>query len=237
VYTGLGPVCGTINRRCGGCGAAGAFGGSGAGGAAVAAGGASGLRSTTGGAATTGGGFGSTRRGSGGVMSRGTRLTSSGGVTGLATCFSAAGVSSTAGGVGGAGGGGTTAERGMATPAFGGTVLTAGGAFAMAGLSGSGAVVFFSAFRTSPGLEILEKSNFGLISSLLFADFLSDDGAEPRRYTRTRAASSSSNELECVFFSVTPTSGSVSRIALLLTSSSLAKSLMRTFDIRCFLSR
>src|SRR5262252_2040855 len=36
-------------------------------------------------------------------------------------------------------------------------------------------------------------------------------------------------ELECVFFSVTPTFNNRSRITLLLTSSSLAKSLIRTF--------
>src|ERR1035438_5544749 len=36
-------------------------------------------------------------------------------------------------------------------------------------------------------------------------------------------------ELECVFFSVTPTLSSRSRITLLLTSSSLARSLIRTF--------
>src|SRR5664279_2744454 len=36
-------------------------------------------------------------------------------------------------------------------------------------------------------------------------------------------------ELECVFFSVTPTLISRSRITLLLTSSSLARSLIRTF--------
>src|SRR5215469_14181784 len=36
-------------------------------------------------------------------------------------------------------------------------------------------------------------------------------------------------ELECVFFSVTPTLNNRSRITLLLTSSSLARSLIRTF--------
>jgi hypothetical protein len=41
-------------------------------------------------------------------------------------------------------------------------------------------------------------------------------------------------ELECVFFSVTPTCGSASRMALLLTSSSLARSLIRTLLIRPF---
>jgi hypothetical protein len=59
--------------------------------------------------------------------------------------------------------------------------------------------------------------------------------AEPRMWARTFSASWSSIELECVFFSVTPTSGSASRMALLFTSSSLARSFIRTF-IRPFFS-
>src|SRR5579864_3770470 len=55
-------------------------------------------------------------------------------------------------------------------------------------------------------------------------------------WARTFSASCSSNELEWVFFSVTPTSGSASRMALLLTSSSLARSLIRTLLIRPFFS-
>lgn len=92
--------------------------------------------------------------------------------------------------------------------------------------------------RMSPGLETCEKSNFGFRSSpsrgalrccpLLRWDFWMK--------ARTRSASSTSMELECVFFSVTPTWGSASRIALLFTSSSLARSLIRIFCcIRLFL--
>jgi hypothetical protein len=116
---------------------------------------------------------------------------------------------------------------------LGGALLTAGGAgFATAGFSGS-ADGFFSALRMSPGLEILEKSNFGFTSSAFgFFSPLAVLPLWPDTCLRTRSASSSSKELECVFFSVTPTSGNTSRIALLLTSSSLAKSLIRTFDIR-----
>jgi hypothetical protein len=80
----------------------------------------------------------------------------------------------------------------------------------------------------SPGLEILERSIFGFIS--VEADF--SFGAEldfAEKCLRTRSASSSSSELEWVFFSVTPTSSSTSRIALLFTSSSLARSLIRIF--------
>jgi hypothetical protein len=69
-------------------------------------------------------------------------------------------------------------------------------------------------------------------------DLLAEDepSAAERMYTRTFSASCSSRELECVFFSVTPTNGSVSRIALLFTSSSLARSLIRTLLIRPFVS-
>jgi hypothetical protein len=158
------------------------------------------------------------------------RVGAGGASTGAAGAAATGGFSSA--GAFGAGGGVVTADFGIASPAFGGAMLTALGAFAIAGFSGS-AAGFFSALRTSPGLEIFEKSNFGLISSPF--DFLSapdEPLLPPKRCLRTRSASSSSKELEWVFFSVTPTSGSTSRIALLLTSSSLARSLIRTFDIR-----
>jgi hypothetical protein len=87
-------------------------------------------------------------------------------------------------------------------------------------------------FSTSPGLEILERSILGLIS--VCVDFSRE--AEPdlaEKYFLTFSASSSSMELECVFFSVTPTSCNASRIALLFTSSSLARSLIRIFIPLC----
>ena len=95
------------------------------------------------------------------------------------------------------------------------------------------------AFSTSPGLEMCDKSILVLISSgaacelrASFADPWPSPG--PRKRKRTFSASCSSSELECVFFSLTPTSSSTSRIALLLTSSSLAKSLIRILLIRLF---
>jgi hypothetical protein len=124
-----------------------------------------------------------------------------------------------------------TAGLGVATPAFGGTADEAGGAaLAIAGVSPG----FLMAFSTSPGLLILEKSNLGLISSAREPPRDSSRAPPPLpvRNFRTRSASSASTELECVFFSVTPTFGNTSRIALLFTSSSLARSLIRTFDIR-----
>jgi hypothetical protein len=96
------------------------------------------------------------------------------------------------------------------------------------------------AFSTSPGREMCDKSILVLISSsprsgrAERADVVCVSD-EPRRCTRTFSASCSSSELEWVFFSVTPTSGSASRMALLLTSSSLARSLIRTLLIRPFL--
>jgi hypothetical protein len=97
------------------------------------------------------------------------------------------------------------------------------------------------AFSTSPGREMCDKSILVLISSSPRsgrADRADDVCAsdEPRMWARTFSASCSSSELEWVFFSVTPTIGRASRMALLLTSSSLARSLIRTLLIRPFFS-
>ena len=132
------------------------------------------------------------------------------------------------GGVGLAAGGATTAGR----AATGGAAGRAGGATA--------SFCWVMAFSTSPGREMCDKSILVLISSSPRsgrADFAVDDDAsdEPRRWIRTFSASCSSSELEWVFFSVTPTTVSASRMALLLTSSSLARSLIRTLLIRPFL--
>jgi hypothetical protein len=123
----------------------------------------------------------------------------------------------------------------------------AGGAGGAAGLAAAGGAAWgrgagrsasslrcWIAFRTSPGFDTRDQSIFCAAFSPLAA-------AEPPlrllprwKCARTRCASSASSELECVLASVTPTSRSTSRIALLLTSSSLAKSLMRTLLIRPF---
>jgi len=140
---------------------------------------------------------------------------SGGGATEAATTFSG-------GGAAGAGGLGTAAG-GTAT---GGFATGAGGASAFRRRR----------FATSPGLEMCERSILVLISdpperapppSLAEAAALC-----PAKNLRTRSASSTSIELECVFFSVTPTLGRTSRMALLLTSNSLARSLIRTLLIR-----
>jgi hypothetical protein len=110
------------------------------------------------------------------------------------------------------------------------------------GAAGGATASFFCviALSTSPGREMFERSIFVLISSsprgTRELDLPAEDepSAEERMYTRTFSASCSSKELECVFFSVTPTKGSVSRIARLFTSSSRARSLIRTLLIRPF---
>ncbi len=156
---------------------------------------------------------------------------------GATTSGRTAGAGAFAAGITGAAGGaaGLSVGVGGATTGFAAT----GGAAGRAG----GATASFCcviAFSTSPGREICDKSILVLISSSPRSGRADRaDGVcasdEPRRCTRTFSASCSSSELECVFFSVTPTRGSASRMALLLTSSSLARSLIRTLLIRPFL--
>ncbi len=202
----------------GGAAGTGAFGWGG--GATVAAGG---VTTTAGGAAGfSAGGGGATTAGAGGLAA--------GGVT--TTVFSAAG----------AAGLGATTVAGFSAAGAGGAAgacgFTAGGATGLAAMGGAGgratggAGCCFccsrsrSSLATSPGLVTLEKSIFGLLS----AGFsLAPEPDFAVRCLRTRSASSSSIELEWVFFSVTPTSGKISRIALAFTSSSLARSLIRIF--------
>jgi hypothetical protein len=171
-------------------------------------------------------------------------------VTGGATT----GRAETTGAVGGATVGVAEGAAGFATAgatvvgrltAAGGTTAGFSAAAGAAGRAIAGAAASFFcviALSTSPGREMLERSIFVLISSsprsVRELDLPAGDepSAEERIYTRTFSASCSSRELECVFFSVTPTSGSVSRMALLLTSSSRARSLIRTLLIRPFIS-
>ena len=168
--------------------------------------------------------------------------------TGRAGVTEAAGGAMTEAGAAGLAGGGATVVGRLT--AVGGTVAGFSvGACVTGGATGRGAAGGATAsfrcviaFNTSPGREMCDRSILVLISSSpravreldLPAD--AEPSAEERMYTRTFSASCSSRELECVFFSVTPTSGSVSRMALLLTSSSLARSLIRTLLIRPFVA-
>jgi hypothetical protein len=121
------------------------------------------------------------------------------------------------------------------------------GALASTGAGGTGGgadavgacCLLMIAFSASPGLEIWERSILVLISSVSTrpgrVERLEAGAALAlRRRARTLSASWSSRELEWLFFSVTPISGSTSRIDLLLTSNSLARSLIRILLIRPF---
>ena len=224
LYTGRGPVCGTIMRGAG----------------ALDAGGITGLCATTGagteadakiGGAATGG---ATAAG-GGADARGGAGGAAGGAAIMGFSTGAAGRVGGAGVTGGAGGG-----VGFATGALtAGFATTGGGAAGFVGCA-TPSFCWVIALSTSPGREMCDKSILVLISSSprggranLAAGVCPSD--EPRMWARTFSASCSSRELECVFFSVTPTSDSTSRMALLFTSSSLARSLIRTLLIRPFL--
>jgi hypothetical protein len=226
-------------RGAGGCGGPATTGGRGA------TGGACGAEETvTTGAVGAGGAI--TGAGGGGTGRGGATTACGGGATGVAG-FSITGgattgrlggtdVTGAATGVGGGGGGAGLAGGGM-TPV---RATTTGGSAAR---TGAATASFFCviAFRTSPGREMCDKSILVLISSSPRSGRVerADDvcaSDEPRMWARTFCASCSSSELECVFFSVTPTIGRVSRMALLLTSSSLARSLIRTLLIRPFFS-
>jgi hypothetical protein len=122
-----------------------------------------------------------------------------------------------------------------------GLLSTAGAAGRAGGAAGALAACccFVISFNTSPGLEMWERSILVLISSASRPERAVRAGAAcasaaARKWARTFSASCSSTELECVFFSVTPTTTRTSRIDLLLTSSSLARSLIRILLIRPF---
>jgi hypothetical protein len=181
-----------------------------------------------GGCLTTGG-FGGAITGAGGrttvwgVMTRGAGLGSSG-ATVAALATGAAGLARGGAGFAGTADGGATVWRGTG---WAGSVNGRGAAELWTALCST-------SFRTSPGLEICDKSILGLNCSagaaarVLLRPPLPASACSAK-YLFTRSASSASIELECVFFSVTPTSRRTSRTALLLTSSSRARSLIRTF--------
>jgi hypothetical protein len=170
-------------------------------------------------------------------------VTAAGGGTADVTTVGATGFSG-GGGVTTRGGGpltGAAGTAGFATGTAGGfTSGSVGGRGGLAGCGGAAACCLpIIALSTSPGLEICDRSIFVLMLSAsgreARGDFPAPEASpEARKCTRTFSASWSSSELECVFFSVTPTSASASRMALLLTSSSLARSLIRTLLIRLF---
>jgi hypothetical protein len=144
------------------------------------------------------------------------------------------------GGLGGTATGGFIAGR-LTTGAgllstIGGTIEGRGGGATGVGGAAGGCCLLMIALSTSPGLEMCERSILVLISSGSIRPKrgarAEAEGSLRRKCARTFSASCSSRELEWVFFSVTPASGSTSRMALLLTSSSLARSLIRILLIR-----
>ena len=201
-YTGRGPVCGVITRRCGtmGCCDAG-FGGAAGAAEAEDAGAAAG---TLGGTAAGGWAGGVTTTAGGGADF------STEGVTGAATAGGAAGLA--AGGVtttvfsGAAGLSVTVAGFSAPGATAGPAVLVAAGATAAgraeatAGLGGAEGRCCccsrsFSNLSTSPGLEIFERSSLGLISG--WPAFSFDAGTDlAEKCLRILSASSSSTELE-----------------------------------------
>jgi len=157
------------------------------------------------------------------------------GVTILATGGAGAGTSPA--GLGGTAIGGATGATGASTFASTIGVVTAGLITRCAAGCSIASFCCVMARRTSPGREICERSILVLMPSSPWAarEVFAEPGApseRPRRCFRTSSASCSSRELECVFFSVTPTVVSTSRISLLLTSSSRARSLIRILLIR-----
>ncbi len=251
-----GAVGGAIAEAAGADGATGAAAGIGAGGAAAATGGraatgfageaeaiagrccavvdAAGGVAVTGGRATTGpaGGFAAMAGGcAGGAVTIGGAWRGCGITTRRA---GASGLGGAAGVVAAAAGAGGVLAAGFCGAASGFAAAAGGAACARGAGRSASSLRCWIAFRTSPGFDTRDQSIFGAVP-------LSALAAEPPlrllprwKCARTRCASSASSELECVFGSVTPTSLSTSRMALLLTSSSLAKSLMRTLLIRPF---
>jgi hypothetical protein len=194
LYTGLGPVCGTIIRGAGGGGAVGRTGAETAEGAEV-----------------------ETEAGAEGMCVDGGGVTGRGGATAVVVAAGATMTGRAAGGGATAtgGGGGVGLITGGATvvgrlTAAGGTAAslsgaggTTGGATARGAGGGATASFFWViALRTSPGREMFERSIFVLISSSpreareLDLPAEDDPSAEERIYTLTFSASWSSKELE-----------------------------------------
>jgi hypothetical protein len=131
----------------------------------------------------------------------------------------AAGPDGTAcGGLGGTPVAGATAGGGTRAGAEG--FGTAGGTAAGAAVTGAAAGLMRAAFAAA---------SFASFSALAAASAAASASAIPWRCLRTFSATSTVMELECVFFSVTPYPGKRSMMALALTSSSRASSLMRTW--------
>jgi hypothetical protein len=133
-------------------------------------------------------------------------------------------------GAAGAGTVGATGRAGGATGAATGVVLgrTLGagdfGPRLGAGMAATGAEGAAGRIRAA-----FAAASFAAVSAFAAASAAASACACPKIFLRTFSATSSGIELECVFFSVTPYPGKRSIIALALTSSSRANSLIRTW--------
>ena len=159
-----------------------------------------------------------------------------GGMTAVEACLGCGMITRRgSGGLGAAGSADAAGAAGLA--AMGGAAC--GGRTGKCGRRDSSSSSFFlarMAFITSPGLETLERSIFGVMAWVpRDADPECADDRVPRsKCARTFSASSRSSELEWVFPSASPSSANISRTCRLLTSISRARSLIRTLLIRLF---
>ena len=127
------------------------------------------------------------------------------------------------GAVGAAAAGATGLAAGATGDAIG-AALGAAGFTATLGAAATGAEGAAGRIRAA-----LAAASFTAVSAFAAASAAASACACPKMFLRTFSATSSGIELECVFFSVTPYPGKRSIIALALTSSSRASSLMRTW--------
>ena len=132
-----------------------------------------------------------------------------------------------------AGGAGAAVPAGAAGAGFvaagGGVAGATAGVWAAGGWLGTaGATGLTAAGAGAAGAGATGRFAAALAAASFAAASAASASAVPRMAWRTFSATSTGIELECVFFSVTPKPGSRSMIALALTSSSRASSLMRT---------
>ena len=138
-----------------------------------------------------------------------------------------------------------TVDTGTAGAAAGATGRAAGASGAATGVSVLlGATVDAGGFAATLALgaaatgaagaagrirAVLAAASLAAASAFAAVSAAASASACPKSFLRTFSATSSGIELECVFFSVTPYPGKRSMIALALTSSSRASSLIRTW--------
>src|SRR5271169_6099672 len=132
-----------------------------------------------------------------------------------------------AGALGAGAAGATAGATGFATGATDGAIDATAGAAGFATTPGAAATGDGGAAGRIRAA--LAAASFAVASAFAAASAAASASACPKMFLRTFSATSSGIELECVFFSLTPYPGKRSMIALALTSSSRASSLIRTW--------